>query len=149
MLKIDPWTMFFTVVNVLILFVGLKIFAIKPVKKIIDEREKLINDQFESAKKSQDEALQMKEEYQEKLNAAKEKAEEIVVEARQRAEAEHDKIMADTKIESEQMLNKAKADIQAEKEKAQNEVQTEIAHLAMAAARKIMKAGDSIDAGSN
>ena len=149
MLKIDPWTMFFTVVNVLILFVGLKIFAIKTVKKIIDEREKLINDQFESAKKSQDEALQMKEEYQEKLNAAKEKAEEIVVEARQRAEAEHDKIMADTKIESEQMLNKAKADIQAEKEKAQNEVQTEIAHLAMAAARKIIKAGDSIDAGSN
>lgn len=149
MLKIDPWTLFFTVLNVLILFAGLKIFAIKPVKKVIDEREKMINDQFESARKSQDEANSMKEEYQEKLNAAREKAEEIVVEARNRAEAEHDKIMADTKIESEQMLNKAKADIQAEKEKAQNEVQTEIAHLAIVAARKIMKAGDSIDTGSN
>ena len=39
MLSLDGWTLFFTVVNVLVLFVGMKVFLFKPVLNTIRQRE--------------------------------------------------------------------------------------------------------------
>ena len=38
MLSLDGWTLFFTVVNVLVLFVGLKVFLFMPLLNIIRQR---------------------------------------------------------------------------------------------------------------
>lgn len=149
MLSLNPWTLLFTVCNALILFIGLKVFLFKPVMKIIQAREEMIEAQFESASKSQSEAEQMRIDYQEKLHTAQETAEEIITKAKERADQEHKRMIEETRCESEAMLMKAKADIQTEQEKAKLEVQVEVARLAMNAARKIMKTGDTYDTGSN
>lgn len=74
---------------------------------------------------------------------------EIIVNARNRAQEEHEAALEKTRKETEVMLEKAKADIATEKEKATEAAQADIARLALIAARKIVKTGDAHDAGSS
>lgn len=149
MLNISPWNLLFTVINILVLYWIFRKFLFKPVMKVINTREELVKQQFENAKKNQEAADQMKTEYQDKLKTAHVHAEEIIVHAKQRAEKEHDQMLAKTREESERMLEKAKSDIKSEQVKAKQEVSAEIAKLAMIAAKKILETGELHDAASN
>ncbi len=148
MLSINFWNILFTVVNVLFLYWVFKKFMFKPVMNVISKREAMVNEQFETAKANEEQAEQMRQEYEKKLMTAKEQAEEIIVTAKNRAAEEKAKALEETQKETARMLEKAKADIKSEQQKAQQEVQVEIAKLAMTAARKIMKTGDMHDTGS-
>lgn len=145
MLSLDGWTIFFTVVNVLVLFIGLKVFLFKPVLKIIDQREEMIQKQLTEAAEKEKQAQQLKIDYQEKLNNANQKAENIIAEAKNRAAEEKSLAVQKTKEETEQMIEKARAEIRTEQEQAKKEMQADIAILAMEAARKIMRTGDAHD----
>ena len=134
MLSIDPWNILWTVVNLLVLYLVFKKFLFKPVMKVINAREDMIKQQFDDAKKSQEEADALKASYDEKLESAK---------------TEADAALEKTRKETEVMLEKAKADIATEKEKATEAAQADIARLALIAARKIVKTGDAHDAGSS
>ena len=132
MLSIDPWNILWTVVNLLVLYLVFKKFLFKPVMKVINAREDMIKQQFDDAKKSQEEADALKASYDEKLESE-----------------EHEAALEKTRKETEVMLEKAKADIATEKEKATEAAQADIARLALIAARKIVKTGDAHDAGSS
>ena len=147
MLSIDPWNILWTVVNLLVLYLVFKKFLFKPVMKVINAREDMIKQQFDDAKKSQEEADALKASYDEKIESAKTEADEIIVNARNRAQEEHEAALEKTRKETEVML--AKADIATEKEKATEAAQADIARLALIAARKIVKTGDAHDAGSS
>ncbi len=149
MLSLNPWELLFTVINILVLYWIFRKFLFQPVMKVINTREEMIRQQFDSARKNQDSADQMKTEYQEKLKTAHVQAEEIIVHAKQRAENEHNQMLVKTREESERMLLKAKSDIKHEQVKAQQEASAEIAKLAVIAARKIIKTGELHDAASN
>lgn len=149
MLSLEPWTLFWTVFNVVILFLALKKFLIKPVMNVIEQRDGMIKQQFEDAKNVQLQAETMKDEYEEQLAHARETAEEIITSARTRAQEEHDQVMAQTREESAKMLEQAKKEIKCEQEQAVQEMKAQIAVLAMSAARKIIETGDVYDAGSN
>ena len=149
MLSLNGWTLFFTVLNVLVLFLGLKKFLLKPVMNVVSQREELIQNQLTNAAETKKQAEQLKDEYQAELATAHDQAEEIIVMAKKRAEAEYNNAIAKTREETEHMLSKAKADIMNEQEKAKKEAQDEITKLAIQAARKIMKTGDVHDTGSN
>ncbi len=149
MLSIDPWNILWTVVNLLVLYVIFKKFLFQPVMNVIQAREDMVRQQFDNAKKDQDEASKMKAEYHEKLEHAKEEADQIILDARARAESEHAKTLERARDEAEHMLEKAKVDIANEQEKATKAAQTEISKLALMAARKIVETGDAYDTGSN
>ena len=67
MLNINPWNMVMIVINLLVLYAIFRKFLYKPVMNVIHQREELIQGQFDSAKKTQDDALQLKTDYEEKL----------------------------------------------------------------------------------
>ncbi len=142
MLSLDGWTIFFTVLNVLVLFVGLKVFLFRPVLNIIRQREEMIQNQLADAAEKEKAAEQLKNDYQTKLKDADQKAESIISEAKARADEEQRLAVEKTREETERMLKKAREDIRTEQEQAKKEVQADIAILAMEAARKIMKTGD-------
>lgn len=150
MLSLEPWTLFWTMFNVIVLFLGLKKFLIKPVKNVIDQRERMIEQQFLDAGNVRHEAETMKKKYEEELAHAKETAADIITAARTRAGEEHDQMIAETREESEKLLKQAKKEIQCEQEQAMQEVKAQIAALAVSAAKKIIETGDGIhDAGGN
>ena len=149
MLSVDPWNILWTVVNLLVLYLVFKKFLYQPVMKVIEARENMVKQQFDNAKKDQDEASKLKAEYHQKLENAKTEADQIILDARARAEEEHAKTLERTRGEAEHMLEKAKVDIANEQEKATQAAQAEIAKLALIAARKIVKTGDAHDTGSS
>lgn len=149
MLSLDGWTVFFTIVNVLVLFIGLKVFLFKPVLNIIRQREEMIGQQFAEAAKKEQDAQQMKEEYQEKLKEAGRKAEEIVAGAKERAAEEERLAAARSQEEAVRMIARAKEEIRVEQEQAKKEVQADVALLAIEAARKIIKTGEVHEAAGN
>ena len=64
MLSLNPWDILWTIVNLLVLYAIFRKFLFQPVMNIIHEREDMINKQFEDAQKQQDDAAQMKSEYE-------------------------------------------------------------------------------------
>ena len=57
MLNINPWNMVMIVINLLVLYAIFRKFLYKPVMNVIHQREELIQGQFDSAKKTQDDAF--------------------------------------------------------------------------------------------
>ena len=148
MLSLEPWTIFWTVVNVLVLFVALRHFLIKPVMGVIEQRNEMIRQQFDAAQKTQDEANKMKADYEQQLDTAKEQASDIIAAARVRSEKEHSKAIADTEAERVKMLAQAREDIEKEQANAKKELQSQIMDIAMLDAKKIIMTGDQYDAKS-
>ena len=85
MLSLNPWDILWTIVNLLVLYAIFRKFLFQPVMNIIHEREDMINKQFEDAQKQQDDAAQMKSEYENQLKGAREKADQIILDAKTRA----------------------------------------------------------------
>ena len=141
MLNIDPWNMVMIVINLLVLYAIFRKFLYKPVMNVIHQREELIQGQFDSAKKTQDDALALKADYEQKLEQANVKADQII-----QAKEEHENAILETQAKTDRMIEKAKADIEKEQKQAQQEVQGEIAKLALIAARKIIETGEAHDA---
>ena len=82
MLKIDPWNIIWTVVNLLFLYWIFKKFLFDRVMGVINQRDEMIQKQFSEAKKSQDDAESLKSDYKKKLESAKTQADQIILDAR-------------------------------------------------------------------
>ncbi|SER82487.1 F0F1 ATP synthase subunit B [Lachnobacterium bovis] len=149
MLNIQLSTIILTIINVLFMYVVIKKLFFKQVMDTINARENLIKKQFNDAKVANEDADRKKEEYALKLEGARAEAEKIVLEAKENALKEKELIIKDAKVESQQIIAKAKENVVAEQKKAQEEVSTEVARLALIAARKIIKTGEQNDARGN
>lgn len=135
---VDFWTALFTLLNTVALFLVLKHFLFVPVKKMIDARQKEIDDLYLDANTAREQALSMQSEYREKLSAAQETSERLVKEAVARGQSREEEIIRQANQEASAILNKATADIALEKKKAINDAKDEISGIAMAIAGKVV-----------
>lgn len=128
----------FTIINLVVLYLLLKKFLIKPVTNIMEEREKLIADGLNRADSTQAEAAKLKGEYEAALTNAREESVKIVEKAQVQAKAEYERIVKEAGVKASDILDSAKINIQLEQEQTMKALQSEIAGLAMAAAAKIV-----------
>ena len=136
---VDFWTALFVLLNTLAVFFVAKKFLFKPVKKMIDDRQKEIDDMFAAAEEAKAGAEAMEQEYKEKLSQATETGERIVREAVARGQSREEEIIRQANAEAAAILDKAAADIELEKKKAINDAKDEISELAMAIAEKVVE----------
>ncbi len=135
---VNFWTALFTLLNFLALFFVLKHFLVGPVIKIIQDRQKEIDDMYASAGDAQLQAQLMEAQYKEKLSVAAETGEKIVKEAVARGQAREEEILRQANAEAAAIMDKAAADIALEKKKAINDAKDEISGIAMAIAEKVV-----------
>ena len=138
MLKFDLVNFVCVVVNLLVLYVLMKKFVFGRVTKIIDARQALLEEKNASVAKAQEEADRLKKEYQKSLENANETSVQIVKEAKSRARAEYNKIMARAAADAEAMKAGAEKAIATEREKQMDELHVQIMDLAVEAAGRIM-----------
>lgn len=138
LLGVNFWDALFTLANTVVLFLVLKKFLFKPVMKIIDDRQKEIDDMYADAGKAKADAQALQSEYQQKLSAAAETSERIVKEAVARGQSREEEILRQANRDAAAMMDKAAADIAQEKKKAINDAKDEISDLAMAIAGKVV-----------
>ena len=135
---VNLWTALFTLLNTLtVIFVGTK-FLFKPIMKVIQDRQKEIDDLYSDANTAKADAQAMQAEYQAKLSDAQATSERIVKEAVSRGQAREEEIIRQANAEASAIMDKANADIALEKKKAINDAKDEISDLAMAIAGKVV-----------
>ncbi len=140
MIKLDMGIVY-TIINLIVLYFLLRHFLIGPVTQIMEKRKQMIEDGFQNAQKMQDEALQMKQEYENALSGAKQESVQIVENARKSAKSEYDRIVSEAGDKAGSIIESAKETVRVEREKTMREMQSEIAGLAMASAKKIVGDG--------
>ena len=140
-------TLIAQMLNFLVLVVLLRIFAYKPIVKMLKEREERIAG---SIKKADDDAAAAEatlKQYQEQLAGARVKAQEIIDKAEKRTREDHEASMQTTKAEIDQMKHAAQQEIQRECALAVEKLKGQVAALSIAAAEKIVS--KNIDAAEN
>ena len=135
---VDFWTALFTLLNFLAVFFVGKHFLWGPVTKMVQERQKEIDDLYQDAGEAKEQAQAMQKEYQQKLSDAHATSEQIVRDAVSRGQAREDEIIRQANANASAMLDKAVADIALEKKKAINDAKDEIAGIALEIAGKVV-----------
>lgn len=138
-LGVNPWTALFILLNTLTIFFVAKKFLFKPVMKIITDRQQEIDNLYADAGAAKEQAKQLQESYQQKLNAAQETSDRIVKEAVARGQSREEQIIRDANAQAAAIMDKASRDIAQEKKKAINDAKNEISDLAMAIAGKVVE----------
>ncbi|MBQ9097579.1 MAG: F0F1 ATP synthase subunit B [Clostridia bacterium] len=136
---IDLWTLIFTWGNLLILFLLMKKLLFKPVTDILNKREQEVNDIYDNANTTKEEAANLKSEYTAKLADAKNTAEQIIEGAVKKAQQDEEKIIKDARFKAEQIIKRAEENIELEKKNAFNKLKNDISGMAVSLASKIVE----------
>ena len=145
MLHVDP-NIFWTVVNLLILFILLRIFLFKPVLGMIEKRKAAIEGTLSDADQKNAAAQALKQQYESSLKDAKQESFQIVSDAKDRAQVQYNQII-DKANDASQIVRQANAAAEADREKILKDAQSELASVALAAASKLL--GTTVDAKAN
>ena len=97
----------------------------------------------EGAAKDKEDAAALKAEYEDKLKNIDKEADEILSDARKRALANENKIVAEAKEEAARIIERARVEAELEKQKAADDVKREMVVIASMMAGKVVRA--SID----
>ena len=136
---VNLWTMIFAWCNLLILYLFLKKLLFKPLKDMIDSRQKEIDDMYSGAEEAKKSADEMKAEYEEKMSHAAEESEEILKNAVRRAQLKEEEILREAGAEAARTLERAEEQIELEKKRALNEVKDEVSAMAIGIASAVIE----------
>lgn len=149
LVTVNPVTLIAQICNLFIQLLIVKIFFLDKIKAIIDQRREAADKQITEAETAKSEALAIKQTYEQNMQEAKAKADDLLMTAQRTANSRSEEIIAQAQQQAAQIKSKAAADIELEKKKAINEAKNEISDLAMAIAGKVvareLNAGDQAD----
>ena len=134
LLRID-WNVVFTIINLIVLYLGLRKFLIGPVTNVMEQRKQMIEGQIADANKLKAEAGDLKKQYEGMLAQAHEESAELLEKTRKSAQAEYENRINVADAEAEKIIENA---VELERDKTVQDLQSQIAVLAVAAAGKVL-----------
>lgn len=137
--SIDMWTIIMQWGNLLILLLLMKKFLFKPVMAVLEKREDEIKASYEKAEKVRNDADELKKEYTKKISATYTEADEIVKVAVKSAKIAADDIVSEAKDKANAILERANEKILIEQKSAVDEAKNEISDMAIAIAGKVIE----------
>lgn len=136
---VNVWTVLFAWCNLLILYLFLKKILFKPVKNMIDSRQKEVDDMYNNAEAAENDAKALKAEYEEKLALANEESEEILRTAQRRAILKEEEILKDASVEAMRIRDRATEEIALEKKRMLSEIKDEVSGMAIDIASAVIE----------
>ena len=106
------------IIAVFALFLTASHLLFNPVRDMMQKRQDKIKGELEDAAKDMADAKELKAEYEAKLKDIDKEAENILSEARKKALANENKIVADAKAEAARIIERANVEAELEKQKA-------------------------------
>ncbi|MBO5373952.1 MAG: F0F1 ATP synthase subunit B [Clostridia bacterium] len=138
-ISVNLWQILISLCNLVILFVLLKKFLYKPVKKILAQRQAEIDKQYADARDAKDSAELSRQEWDAKLKAADGEAEKIIKNAKEKAERQGDKIVSGAMTRADEIVRQAEADASLELKRAQDDIKREIVTVSTALTEKMLE----------
>lgn len=132
------------IINTIVLFLILAKLLFKPIGKVIQQRQEMIDREINQGKEIIAQGNALKDEYNTKLKEIKTEGMEIIDQAKRTAQIESDSIIQSAREQAETLKSRAQTDIENEKRRAVNEVKDEISDIVLMAASKVVE--EDIDA---
>ncbi len=132
-----------TLIAVFVLLAVMSYFLFNPARKMLSDRQAKIKGELDDAQANMEEANRLREEYEAKLRDVDKEVESILSDARKRALANENQIIAQAREEAARIMERARVEAELEKKKVSDEVKTEIISVASLMAGKVVAA--SID----
>lgn len=136
---IVPWTFIAQICNLFIQVYLIKRFLFKPINEMLAKRKALADAEIQNAIEARNEAIAMKSEYEQNMQEAKNKANEIVTTAQKTAAVQSEQMLQEASAQAAALKAKAENDIAQEKRKAVNEIKDEIGGMAVEIAGKVIE----------
>ncbi len=135
----DLWTLLFTWVNLLILYLVMKKFFFSKIQAVLDKRKAEVDDTYRRADEAQAQADALKDEYDAKMAEAHAHAEEIVSNAVKAARDKENTIVSEARAKAAATIAGAEAKIEIDRQKALNEVKDDISSMAVEIASRVIE----------
>ena len=136
--SLNLWQMLISLCNLVILFLILKKFLYKPVRRALEERKQAVEGVYADAQKALDTANANKTEYERELAGIRERADSMLASATADANKRSEAILSDARERADGMMRQAKNDISLERRKAESGIRSEIADVSTALTEKLL-----------
>lgn len=137
-ISVNIWQIVISLCNLILLFLIMKKFLYKPVRKVLDQRDEAVRERYGRAEEAEASAEAAREEWQGKLAAADEEARLVMQQATADAEARGREMIDDAHAAAERIVRKAEEDAEAERRKAQSDIRREIVDVSTALSEKML-----------
>lgn len=145
MLEFNIWEIAIHVLNVIVLFVILRLLLYKPVMKFIKKREHMFADKVDELDLREKDLIQKKKEYEFMMDEASNEAAAIITNSNEMARDHAREVMDNSKEHARDLVIRAKKEIEAEKLQARMDMKAEIADMAIQIAEKVLEREVSLD----
>lgn len=133
------WNLIFSIITVLVLILILKHFFFEKVKKFMDERKAKVEEQFQKAEETENQAREKLDEYNEILAGAEKEKRVIIADAMENAKLQANSVLDEARKEAADIREKSRLQIEREKIAARKEIHNEVGDLAVQLAEKILE----------
>lgn len=138
-LSLDPAVVAFQMINFLVLLIILRALLYKPLLKVMQDREKRINDGLANAERADQMLAESELTHQETVKAAKVESHAILESARKSAEESKLNIIQDAEAEAAKIIKNGQNVVELEKSKAAQELKVQAVDLIIQTAEKVLK----------
>ena len=138
-ISVNLWGILISLTNLFLLFLIIKKFLFKPVKNVLEKRQKELDDQYVAAKDAQLKADENRVNWENKLSQADAQADAILQSATDNAKHRSEKIVEDAKERAEGIIRIAQNEAQLELQKATDGIKREIVEVSGALAEKMLE----------
>lgn len=138
-LGLDWRSMLFYLGNLIILIAVLVLVLYKPIKKMLTNKRKSLEETFEENEKLKTESEQLKAEYEKRSEELKSESARISAEVAKNAQDRADAIVAEAQEQAKVIVDAAKKDAVYQKEQLKNEYRDSVNSLAVQVAQKLLE----------
>lgn len=140
MINVEPYTFIFGIVNLIVLYIILRLLLFKRVTNFINNRTNSIKTAISDAEDNLATSEATRQKYEELLKGARVEANKIVDESRSKSYREYDAMINKAREDAAVILTKAREEIDYEKSEMIKDVRNQVATLALSAASKVIEA---------
>lgn len=138
MLTINLWTWVWNIINIIVLYLLFKHFLYRPMTRFLNERSDKIKKMQEEAMLDREEAEKIKNELEKTLSETRDKTQQMIKEAQDRAAGVYEEIVAKAREEAANIIEAAHKESVADRERMLKELKSEIMDMVIDTTYKVM-----------
>ena len=138
-ISVNIWQILISLINLVLLFLIIKKFLFKPVKKMLQKRKEELDAQYQSAADAEAIADKHRKEWEATLATADEKANQILLSATENAKRHGDRLVTEAQEKAEGIIRVAQNEAELERRKATEDIKREIIEVSGALTEKMLE----------
>lgn len=137
-ISVNLWQIIISLANLVILFLIIKKFLFKPVKKVLAQRQETLDNLYLEAQQAASDAQENKKAWENKMLGAQSEADAVIKNASVYADLRSGRIIADARDKADGIIRQAETEAELERRRAEQGLRREIADISAALTEKIL-----------